>query len=452
MKKKMKRILCMMLILIMVTGMQLPVFAETGTGTETDGAVTEETVTPQQPDEPETPEEPEQPQQPEKPTVVLLKTPVLKITNLLDSGKPKLNWNKVKGADHYIIYRAFSKNGTYQKKAVVTGTTWTHSGAVAGDRYYYKIQAASKKNPEKNSELSPAKVRVCDLKRPVCKVELNKKGKPVLTWKAVKNAEKYEVYRALKQNGTYKKIGTATKTTFTHQKAYYHETYYYKVKAIDAEEAYAASAKSKSCSVYTIDLRKKLVALTFDDGPGPYTKRIVNCLKKNNSRATFYVLGERVNSYPEAIKAIHNGGNEIGNHSYSHPMLYELSAKQIRSQMSRTDNAVKKLTGTKPATMRPPGGGVSDRVRENVGKPMIMWSIDTRDWEHRNKNMTVSHVMENVSDGDIVLMHDIHEPTMEAALELIPKLRKKGYELVTVSELAKYKGVKMKNGKAYYCF
>lgn len=383
---------------------------------------------------------------------VLLKTPQLKISCLVDTGKPKLRWNKIKGADAYVVYRSREKNGIYEPRATVKGTTWTHSGAVAGKRYYYKIQAISSDKPEKNSALSKAKARVCDLKRPVCKVSLNKKGKPVIAWKAVKNAEKYVVYRALKKNGTYKKIATVTGTAYTHQKAYYHKTYYYKIRAIDSELVAAASSKSKACSIYTIDLRKKLVALTFDDGPGPYTKRIVNCLKRNDGRATFYVLGQRVKVYPSQIKAIYKAGNEIGNHSYNHPMLYNLSGKQIRSQMSRTDNAVKKLTGTKPVTMRPPGGGVDSFVRKNVGKPMILWSIDTRDWEHRNKDMTVNHVLNNVSDGDIVLMHDIHEPTMRAALELIPKLKKKGYELVTVSELAKYRGVKMKNGKSYYCF
>ena len=382
----------------------------------------------------------------------LLDTPQLRISNVANTGKPKLTWNTVTGADSYAVYRAFSSNGEYKQMTVTADTTWTHTGAVGGCRYYYKIQAMSSAYPEFNSELSPAKARVCDLKRPVCTVDLNKNGKPKLTWKSVKNAEQYEVYRALKKNGTYKKIATVKGTTYTHKKAYYHETYYYKVRAIDAELTAAASAKSKVCSVYTIDLRKKLVALTFDDGPGPYTKRIVNCLKKNDARATFYVLGQRVKSYPSAVKAIHNSGSEIGNHSYSHPVLSSLNGNQIKSQIRKTDNAVKKLTGQVPATLRPPYGAVDNVVKKNAGKPMILWNIDTLDWEHKNAKTTVNHVMQNVSDGDIVLMHDIHEPTMRAALELIPKLKKKGYELVTVSELAKYRGVKMKKGSRYYNF
>ena len=395
---------------------------------------------------------PENPE-PEKPAgPKLLTTPKVKVGRVADTGKPKISWGKVKGADQYRVYYSTSSDGTYKRLTTTSKLIFVHKKAIAAKRYYYRVQAVSKTKPETNSERSVPKTRVCDFKRPVCTVELNKSGKPKLSWKAIKYADKYEVYRALKKNGTYKKIATVSGTTYTHKKAEYHKDYYYKITAVDNVEKYATSAKSKACTVYTIDLRKKLIALTFDDGPGPYTKAIVNCLKKNQGRATFYVLGQRVESYPEAVKAIHAGKNEIGNHTYNHPMLYDLSAKQIRWQMNRTDNLVKEITGIKPATMRPPGGGVSDRVRENVGKPMILWSIDTRDWEHRNAEMTVRSVLNNAADGDIVLMHDIHEPTKEAALELIPKLRKKGFELVTVSELAKYKGIKLKKGNSYYYF
>ncbi|MBR3786473.1 MAG: polysaccharide deacetylase family protein [Firmicutes bacterium] len=423
----------MTLIIVFITTLQPAAFAETMiTDQSTDVAVTQENIQPQDP--------------------ILLDAPLLKTMNVVNTGKPKLTWNEVSGADSYAVYRALRIDGEYKQMVVTSETSWVHKGAIAGSRYYYKVQALSADKPETNSLLSPAKARVCDLKRPVCKVELNQKGKPKLTWKAVKNAEKYEIYRALKEKGTYKKIATVKNTTYTHKKAYYHETYYYKVKAIDAELDQAASAKSMPCSVYTINLTKKLVALTFDDGPGPYTKKIVSCLKKNDSRATFYVLGQRVKSYPSTLRAMQAAGNEIGNHSYSHPLLSSMSGKQIRSQVNRTDNAVKKITGVKPATIRPPYGGIDSLVTKNVGKPMILWSIDTLDWQHRNAKTTVNHVMRYVSDGDIVLMHDIHEPTMIAALELIPKLKKKGYELVTVSELAKYRGVKMKNGKRYYNF
>ena len=105
-----------------------------------------------------------------------------------------------------------------------------------------------------------------------------------------------------------------------------------------------------------------------------------------------------------------------------------------------------------PALLRPPYGSINQTVRDAVGKPMILWSIDTLDWKTLNSQSTIDTVMKNVKDGDIILMHDIHSPTVEAAIKLIPKLQKKGYQLVTVSELAYFKGKQLKNGWSYGSF
>ncbi len=195
-----------------------------------------------------------------------------------------------------------------------------------------------------------------------------------------------------------------------------------------------------------------MVALTFDDGPSKHTKAIVDCLFKNNSAATFFVVGNRIDSYKDTVKHTYKMGCELANHSYSHPILTGLTAKQIKSEINKTDNKVKALTGQKTALLRAPGGGYNSTVKKAVGKPLIQWSDDTLDWKTRSKSATVNYVMKNVQDGDIVLMHDLHEPTKEAALELIPKLKKKGYQIVTVSELAKYKGYDLKNGTVYFSF
>ena len=118
--------------------------------------------------------------------------------------------------------------------------------------------------------------------------------------------------------------------------------------------------------------------------------------------------------------------------------------------MIKTDEKVKNITGQSTIIMRPPGGAVNSTVKMAVGKPIIQWSIDTLDWKTRSKAQTVKTVMSQVEDGDIILMHDIHKPTMEAALELIPRLKKEGYQLVTVSELAEYCGYTLQNGNAYF--
>ena len=152
------------------------------------------------------------------------------------------------------------------------------------------------------------------------------------------------------------------------------------------------------------------------------------------------------------MESAYKNGNEIGNHTYSHPMLTSLSTNGVKNQITKTDKAVKNVTGESPSVMRPPGGDFNSRVRSAVGKPLIYWSIDTLDWKTQNKKSTINSVMNNVKDGSIVLMHDIHYPTKKAAMELIPKLKKKGYQLVTISDLAKYRGYNIKNGTVYYSF
>ena len=252
--------------------------------------------------------------------------------------------------------------------------------------------------------------------------------------------------------GKYEQIATTKKLTYTDKSVKKGKYYSYKVVAsYQVEEQIIKGKYSKECKVLadTIDPKKKMVALTFDDGPGPYTKAIVKCLKKNDGRATFFVLGQKVDSYKDTVKEAYKIGCEIGNHSYDHSNLANLSGAGIKEQMKKTDKKVKKVIGKNTTVMRPPYGSTSSSVKSSVGKPLILWSIDTLDWKTRSKSKTVSAVMNNVKDGDIILMHDIHEPTKEANLTLIPKLRKQGYQLVTVSELAKYRGHKLTKGRTY---
>ena len=129
-----------------------------------------------------------------------------------------------------------------------------------------------------------------------------------------------------------------------------------------------------------------------------------------------------------------------------------MSGDDIRKDLAQADQNIKNVTGIKAPVMRPPYGAVSDALRENAEKPMILWNIDTLDWKTRNVQQTVDNVMNDVKDGDIILMHDIYTETIDAALELIPKLEQEGYQLVTVSELAQAKGQILENGKVYTDF
>lgn len=285
---------------------------------------------------------------------------------------------------------------------------------------------------------------------PVVKGEYNGKGIK-LTWKKVDGADTYYIYRK-NNKGIYKEIGQTKKLYYLDKKVKKTQTYVYRVKAVCSQGGQTVEGKkSQACKVLanTVDPKKKMVALTFDDGPGIYTKSIVNCLKKNDARATFFVLGSRVSSYASDVKAADKIGCEIANHTYSHKNLVRLSEAEIKSQIRMTDQKVKAVIGKTPTLLRTPGGSISSTVKKAAGKPIILWSIDTRDWEHRNKDKTIKSVLNNVKDGDIVLMHDIHKPTKEAALYLIPELKKRGYQLVTVQELATYRGYKLKKGEVY---
>ncbi len=201
-----------------------------------------------------------------------------------------------------------------------------------------------------------------------------------------------------------------------------------------------------------IDKDKPMVALTFDDGPGERTLEVLEQLEKYDSHATFFMLGQNVSSHSDAVKKMKEIGCEIGNHSYDHAQLTKLGVDGVKKEMEKTNNKIKDIIGSVASVMRPPYGAINDTVKENVGMPMILWNIDTLDWKTRNAGKTIESVMDSLEDGNIILLHDIHTESVDAALELIPRLNEEGYQLVTVSELAAAKDVKMKNGGKYTDF
>ena len=198
--------------------------------------------------------------------------------------------------------------------------------------------------------------------------------------------------------------------------------------------------------------QRPMIALTFDDGPGEYTEELINCLVENNAKATFFMLGQNVEAYPEIAKELSDAGMELGNHSYSHPDLVTIGAEAAAQQVSNTDAALKAATGFEATVMRPPGGSFNDSVKAAIAHPLIIWSIDTRDWATKSEDQTYQVVMDNAQDGSVVLMHDIHEWSVKAAIRMIPDLIAKGFKLVTVSELAEAKGKTLQSGNAYYYF
>lgn len=202
-----------------------------------------------------------------------------------------------------------------------------------------------------------------------------------------------------------------------------------------------------------IDPSKPMIALTFDDGPRPGpTARILNQLEAYNARATFFVVGEFAAGQGALLNRMRAINCQIGNHTYSHPNLTTLSASGISSEITRTANIVYNATGTYPTVVRPPYGARNATVSKAANAPLILWSVDTLDWQTRNTQMIVDHVLNTVRDGDIVLMHDLYDTTAAAAEILIPELIARGYQLVTVSELATYRNTTLVSGNAYNSF
>ena len=207
------------------------------------------------------------------------------------------------------------------------------------------------------------------------------------------------------------------------------------------------------------DPNKKIIALTFDDGPSTDetngTSDLLDLLEQYDSKATFFCLGNRLNDESAPLlKRMVELGCEIGNHSYDHTQLTRLDAQGVRDQIDKTNELIKQYSGKDCRLIRPPYGDANnDIVPANVSQPFIMWDVDTLDWKTKNTASVISLVekyKEQDWDGAVILMHDIQTTTIEACKTIIPELVNDGYQLVTISELAYLKGVKLEPGKSYW--
>ncbi len=217
-----------------------------------------------------------------------------------------------------------------------------------------------------------------------------------------------------------------------------------------------ATAKPTSTDPGKLD-GKKIVALTFDDGPGGYTEELLDLLKKEGVKATFFVLGTRVDTYPELIRRMEAEGHEVGNHSNSHKNLKSMTTlAQVKKEMNLCADKVEKVLGHRPTVMRCPGGSYDDTVKQyaaDEGIPIIQWGVDTRDWESRNSAAIMNKTFSGsyaVEDGDIVLLHDIHKSTVDTMPQMIKKFKELGYTFVTVTELLEARRDGVVPGKVYF--
>ena len=198
----------------------------------------------------------------------------------------------------------------------------------------------------------------------------------------------------------------------------------------------------------------KYVALTFDDGPsGKYTRQLLDGLYDRGVKATFLLCGYRMKEYPDITQRIFDEGHEIGYHGYSHKNMKGLSRRDIAQELM--DSQALLPEGCDPVFLRPPGGCCSDAVRQVAqarNLAILSWSVDPRDWATNVVGAIETAVLEKIRDGDIVLLHDMTISSVQAALDIVDVLLEEDFEIVTVSELVRARGAKLKPGQVYTCF
>ena len=195
--------------------------------------------------------------------------------------------------------------------------------------------------------------------------------------------------------------------------------------------------------------KRPMIALTFDDGPGEYTETLLDTVEKYNIHVTFFMLGQNMEGRESTIQRMLKLGCEIGNHTWDHPSqtLPNMDLDSVLQEFQKTDDALVKACGQAATVCRAPYGAITEEQMAAVGKPFFMWSTDSLDWKLMDADADYNEIMNSdLSDGSIILMHDIHEPSVKCATEkLIPELVNEGYKLVTVSELAAAKDVTLQS-------
>ena len=190
--------------------------------------------------------------------------------------------------------------------------------------------------------------------------------------------------------------------------------------------------KMKSVSVYD----EKTVAVTFDDGPGAEsTIMLLDGLKERNVRAAFFLVGENIKGHEDIVKRMHDEGHIIGNHTYTHVILTKIPQEKALEEIYNTNKIIEEITGEKVKYIRPPCGEWNNDMFFQVDLQPVFWNVDLLDWKRKDVGGIVEDVVKNVRSGDIILLHDIYDTSVAAALEIIDRLKDKGFVFVTVDEI-----------------
>lgn len=220
-------------------------------------------------------------------------------------------------------------------------------------------------------------------------------------------------------------------------------------KVVSKEENIINEEEQLTTSEPTEKQEKKLVAITFDDGPSKYTSELVDILTANGVKATFFLVGRNINNYSDSVVKSYQAGNEIGIHTYSHTSFTKMTIEEIKNELAQTQALLDGIDVDYSNIVRPPYGNINENIQGNIDTSFILWSVDTRDWESRNKDAVIAEVKANIAEGSIILFHDVYPSTIQAIKELLPELTDE-YQFVTVSELFSQNDKSLEENQKYY--
>ena len=390
----------------------------------------------------------------------------------ISSNSVSFNWKKVSSADGYYIYKADEQNTEYEKAAQIKDAKtkeYTLKELEQGSKYKFYITAYKGEGNEIVESKEHPSVSACTLPetQKIKKAESTDTGSMTVKWTINSKALGYQL-QYVQGDG---KDFSAAKTVNIKDKA----KSSYTIKSLKQKKQYSVRARSylsyegktlygswsKAASVKIqekinmasdVNKNKPMIALTFDDGPGynHSSDKILDVLEKYNARATFFMVGKNAKDHPENIKRKVKLGCELANHTWDHN---HYGGNVTASDIKKCSKAIYDVCGQYPTAFRSPGGMTTSVIRKECKEenmPLYYWSLDTMDWKSRNADKVYNAVMNNVQDGDIILMHEIYDSTADAVARMVPKLIKEGYQLVTCEELVYAKtGKRPKPGTQY---
>ena len=376
-----------------------------------------------------------------------------------------ITWSPHNRADYYDIYFSQGANGEFKKLDRVDNSkklTYTVSNLDSASLYAYQVVAVNE-FAKKEYKSAPVSITAYTSPDKITDFYASTDSEKSLTakWRDNQSVDGYEIFYS--ENKDFKnatEIDVAAKDvtnnaqqggmTYLIPNLQEDKTYYLKLRCYLSKQDiksysqwcdFISATVTQAVDMTGVDITKPMVALTFDDGPdyGDVTDRILNTLKQYGAKATFFQLGERVEQLPEVSKRIVKIGNELACHTYNHT---HYGSDTTKNDIVKGNDAIERVTGHRPRSFRSTGGMTTDGIKDvcsQQNQSLYYWSVDTRDWETKDTQSIINNVESNVSDGDIVLMHNIYSATADAVEQIVPYLVNKGYQLVTVSQLVQAK-------------